>query len=116
MSTIYANYSESSNILYLSNLQHFAVLCDSTTSHENHFFGNFQPQRHADFGTDGSPSRPRTPGTGVRTIDSKFQCSSSPPAEKQEACALGTDGSPSRPRTPGTGVRTIDSKFTNSKL
>ena len=30
----------------------------------------------------------RTAGTGVRTIDSKFQYSSSAPAEKQEACAL----------------------------
>ena len=59
----------------------------------------------------------RTAGTGVRTIDSKFQCSSfapadqgwsALPAEKQEAFAL--------VRTPGTGVRTIDSKFTNSKL
>ena len=39
----------------------------------------------------------RTAGTGVRTIDSKFQCSSfapadqgwsALPAEKQEACAL----------------------------
>jgi len=30
----------------------------------------------------------RTAGTDVRTIDSKFQCSSFAPAEKQEACAL----------------------------
>ena len=30
----------------------------------------------------------RTAGTGVRTHDSKFQCFSSSPAEKQEACAL----------------------------
>ena len=70
-------------------------------------FWSLSTTKHDDFSTDGYPRRPRTPGTGVRTIDSKFQCSSSPPAEKQEACALVTDGSPSRPRTPGTGVRTI---------
>ena len=29
-----------------------------------------------------------TAGTGVHTHDSKFQCLSSAPAEKQEACAL----------------------------
>ena len=50
----------------------------------------------------------RTAGTGVRAFDSKFQCSSIAPAEKQEAYAL--------VRTAGTGVRTIDSKFANSKL
>ena len=33
-------------------------------------------------GTDGSPSRPRTPGTGVRNIDSKFQCTSYAPADQ----------------------------------